>query len=1409
MNRSPARPSIRLTFLFAICLALPLAAQELESRDGGASETATLSLTPTGIHRHVAGKWASVAVVAKNPTDSERTEIATVHLRDDRDLQFSRQLWVPPRAKRRAPLPVLIPDNLFGSEAQIQATMTHLLGDRLQSNSLGMSQSKRSLMLSWERARTAFLLDAISPEGEGGDPVVLEQLDQLVRAGRKSTAFDRQDLGAVRLDATLFSGASVTWDGLDQIVIASDRILDDSATLENLRLWLRDGGRVWLMLNHLNANTVEQFLGDAAPLTVIDRVDLNEFDLGGQAWSSEVPVELMRVIPSTDDVHATVNGWPAACWYKVGSGEVLVTALDGRGWMTEEGLTDSYRELAERFFVSRAEPRINTAVMLPMLDDEIGYEIPPSSFASAVLGTYVSGLVLAGVYWMRRKALHRMALFLPLAALLASGVFWWAGRRSTDAVPSTIAVGSVVRYWPEYAAARVDSLSAVYSQSAGAKYPTATRQTLSTLHRREVEHEYRQVRWQDDGASSWSLDLPPGAIRHVDSSTDLALAEPGIVIGRLDRTGFRGRLTGVPRETRDDAIIVARGAPAMTVQMRPQGDAADVTGGPGDLLMPDQYVSGTFISDTQQTRQEVLRALMKGEESAIGWEPSLIFWSEPSDGGLVWPDHYRHLGATLTVVPIRLQRPESGTVFHLPPTFVRLDTVSGEQGITSIYNPRTGQWIERLTKEAEVELRAAIPKTLLPCRLNRVSVEIQITAPLRTLEIRGRVDDQTVTLFRRDNPSGVIEFDVPPGDAMSVDAEGGIRFTVAVSETVDQAAAAAEGIKSSRTDPSESAWRIPLLPGQCRGGDAMRRGSWFGVSVRFLSVLFCASASLHAENPFAKYPLEIYREPPVEISRPRVRFHPRMLQIWLTAVDRPDEETRRSAIDTIVIAKRRGMEGLEQAVPKLAEVAAGESESPLVVRAAANALIRLDARDHAELLAGLVQRHGESLSSLIEPALARWESAALRDRWVSRVQQAAVDRSSTSGVQRVELVYAIDGLGAIGEASVAEQLEPILNDPLREPSVRLAAARALGQLRDSGLVELAASFITDQPAGAGPDVSGLIALALLPRHRDETSIELLNRLADGSGPTVRAGALRRLLQIDAGQLEPRLDDLVTDGDANVRRLSVEAMFTMKRRRHLDRLAGRLDDVHPTLRADVADGLVSLAEDQEMRGDITHAVMKVLDRNDWRGCEQAADVLVRLDHKPAGSRLVELLEHDRDEVRIVSAWGLRKLNLPRLLPDMLDHAGAAYERGDDHEYVAQLFVAFGQQGYEPAEALMREYIPRRFQLGVHTRGAATWAVGKLHVGDPEPALVKLMLERLNDVKTSTTETEEVRQMCAVSFVRMEAYEAIRHLRKYAIAVRGDIISRTCFWAVEQMTGETPPPVPEKPVDYGDWFLSPLP
>src|SRR5262249_46942535 len=194
--------------------------------------------------------------------------------------------------------------------------------------------------------------------------------------------------------------------------------------------------------------------------------------------------------------------------------------------------------------------------------------------------------------------------------------------------------------------------------------------------------------------------------------------------------------------------------------------------------------------------------------------------------------------------------------------------------------------------------------------------------------------------------------------------------------------------------------------------------------------------------------------------------------------------------------------------------------------------------------------------------------------------------------------------------------------------------------------------------------------------------------------------------------------------------------------------------------------------------------KAVATEQWRSLEQAAILLTQLDQMAAASRFVELLNHDRPEVFVAAAWGLRKLDVPNTVPAAARHvesrllqlsAGGGPTRSKplpfemiDHE-MSQLNQLLGRQKYKAADALLRRFIPQPgmgMRIGHESRAAAVWALGLIHEGANDPALAAALEERLNHTALPIPpEDRRVRWMSALTLGRMKAKEVLASLRRH--------------------------------------------
>jgi len=784
------------------------------------------------MQRHVPGRWAMLAVFGRNPTAVDTEEMITVIVDSETNLQYARRLWIPAGSRRQSMLPIQIPSEIAYNQHQIDITSIHVRNatggtEQFESNAIGMPSTSRSLLLSEEESRAAVIFDKIPPGDVAGDERV-QDTARTINIARELTITSNRDSGLLYINDHFLPSSPVGLDAMDQIVIASDRILNDTLSRSRLQSWLQAGGQLWLMVDQVSPEAASALLGPDNCYSIVDRVELNDFELVAdrelalsqtrqvETWSSEIPVDLMRVFVETEDIACSIDGWPAAFRKKVGSGEVLFTTLGARGWVTDNDKKPLLilQDIAQRFFSRRSPSPQPSAELASFVDDEIGYEIPGRSRVAAIFGLHLLVVVSAGIWLARKERLQYLAVVVPAASLIAAGVFIALGNKQTDAIPSTIAVSQIVRNLPDASEVKVRSVAAVYSQDAQPLNITSSPDSVSLLLDGLEDGEVKRILWDDSGKSKWMfVNQPPGVVRHVETESTIELAEPWVVRGTFTSRGFEGRLVGLNASRCEDAVIIAAPAPSLSVSLNQ--DSPDMLSGDNDnVLAVDQFINSSIVSDVQRDRQQLVRLMLASESPPFGVDPFMLVWTDPIDSGAMFDDNFARRGSALVSLPIELMPPPSGSRFQVPVTFVKTGT--GSRGASVIFNARTGKWLE-MSKPGDAEVRFMVPNVLVPCQLSQANVTIKLNAPSRSLEVKTLVDTKFVSLYRQQNPSGVLRFKINDPQTLWLDKDGGLTLSLSISESEEErlAAAVAKSKPSENkpidADPSRSTWQIDYV----------------------------------------------------------------------------------------------------------------------------------------------------------------------------------------------------------------------------------------------------------------------------------------------------------------------------------------------------------------------------------------------------------------------------------------------------------------------------------------------------------------------------------------------------------------------------------------------------------------------
>ena len=790
----------------------------------------TVTVANAGASRHVAGRWSTLSVNGLNKTSQDAEEMSVVTVGTTSKLQYGRRLWVPAGSKRQSWLAIQIPESAetsMSNGSQVPEMYTELTtmqlketgdGEEFKSNAVGMPKGKRRLLLSSEAYRTGTLIsprkNSLQAEYDAG--VIMRTLYEI----SDSQQAGAQDLGMVDLNRGFIPPTPRPLDALDQLVIANDAVLDDTVGVRRIRSWLNRGGRLWVMVDQISASSARKLLGDAMCYSVVDDVELNDYEICVRAQHSSAKdeftemsfdnsVSMRRVIVDGGEIVCEVDGWPAAFWKSVGQGEILFTTLNARGWLTEAKISPPLQSLAGRFFVTKLEPPQYGEAVSEVLDGEIGYRIPSRRLVASVLFLQAILVVFGGGWLLWKKQLQRLAVLVPISSVVAMGILVSVGKQNTAQVPSTIATGQIVRTTPDSATAGVTSVSAIYSQEQR-PLPLSSNGDGTTELLGENQGRSERIVWNDAGGADWYfVDQPPGVVQHVNSEAVVEIEQPWNAIGRFTPEGFEVSVKGLNAGICEDAFIGGFGTVDLSLVKAEENE--NVFRGNG-LLADGRFISSTVLSERQQMRQGFLQELSGRGVDFFTREPSLITWAKPLDIGVRFGEGYEHVGWSLVSMPLRFEKTKQGTAFRVPATFVRQGPLLTDSG-SQFFNPSTGEWLDELVKPGQVGVRCVVPQSVMPCDLSVATIELDIKAPGRTVSLKGFSDGEFRTLKQWESPLGVVEYSIDAPGFLSLDEAGGLRLLIDVSESdeVENSGDEANDAKVKREEVVRNLWGIETL----------------------------------------------------------------------------------------------------------------------------------------------------------------------------------------------------------------------------------------------------------------------------------------------------------------------------------------------------------------------------------------------------------------------------------------------------------------------------------------------------------------------------------------------------------------------------------------------------------------------
>jgi hypothetical protein len=810
--------------LFAICVVnfFPASVQAQEEK------RAPLHLEGfqlNGLHTFVTDNWVTAEVTVVNPNPVGHDCRVVLFYASQPDVQYARDVWVPGRSSLSTCLPVgPAPVSKPGLDKrktaltrstkpqELQALIYDRTGDRERLVLPKSEERVRSRLVNYQPRETVtcVLRDEKKPEDprpprypvEAPEP---EDVIDLVWAFRAGAGLSEH----VRLiDDSLLPPMEEAYDGVDHLVLAGRRLSLDPPGQVALSRWLRQGGRLWVMLDLADESLVGQILGEAPGFEVIGHTTLTRVliestrvkDVDREVREFERPIDFVRVNVGPDyTVLHLVNGWPASFIRTVGKGRVLVTTLGAGAWFRPRNEDDSrspFENIPDVPVVLPPMEFLTTLLQLPqaagsdsaandsnvfepLLNQEIGYRVVGVGTAGMVFGGFLLMVLVLGVGLRRWGRSELLGWLGPVAAVFTGGAFVVLGEASRRAVPPTLAVAEFVVVQPQASEQSASGILGLLQPDGGPIHLGSQEGGILNLDMAGLEGQTRRLVTTDLDHWHWEQLALPAGVRFGSFLCTVPSEKPLSCIASFGPRGLEGKISSGRFQGLGDALIQAPSQRCFAVRLQPDGGFAVTE---GELLPPGQYVAETVLSDRQQTRQRIYQRLLESPSSLLSSSHRsgargdnrcmLVAWADPVQVPFNLEADHRWAGSALLNFPVEFERTPPGRTVTVPRAFVSYRRIL-----------ETGPSLPTLegTSAIEQHLRFQLPPSVLPLKVERARLLAKVDTPSRRFTVIGQAKTKRAILGSVDSPVDPVQIDIVGSDVPALDDQGGLHLDVEVS----------------------------------------------------------------------------------------------------------------------------------------------------------------------------------------------------------------------------------------------------------------------------------------------------------------------------------------------------------------------------------------------------------------------------------------------------------------------------------------------------------------------------------------------------------------------------------------------------------------------------------------------------
>ena len=776
----------------------PVLAQVAETRQptGPERQSETVFVTTHGIGRYRPGRWGTIGIEATNRGSESTSVEAAAWIGGRENDQVGRSVWLPAESRRNVWAPIFIPSKHHTADDPV----LHWMGVRKTADGEVFSKFRNQ-----DKIETQQL---ITPSGTVVFAVItdydkhhLASLDLLKRSIRK-LQHEAVVLSIVDTELPVIPEALAA---VNVLVVIGDTLSQNAAAAEAVMDWVNRGGIVWLMLDTMSHESAQVVCSGELPVEEVDRVTLSSYSLLAVASGTkraadkidlERPVQLVRVLPQLNGVLSTVDGWPAAFKTDFGQGRIFGSMLGIDGFFpSPENLSPEQAESqGQQLWVTSAGQNFVSALagfgsgapidadtMTEYVTSRTGYQLPDRSVGASVLVTFcVALIVVCGVV----HRLQKPVLLLPgigILSVISIAVFLQMAD-STHSSTDSAATIQLVEASGTLDRLQVTGITAYLAQ--GGSQPTIQSRAAGIMRLDDPVSSSSPVRmlWSDQNA--WNLQNAEFAagVRMATFRQTVAIQEPAIAKGTFDESGFHGQLTGNISSDWSDAIIAHQSGFALPVAIDTAGEILHAS----NPLPPGQYLESAILNAEQARRQTIYRRVFDVSQRSRVYpsRPTLLAWADPLKLQTGRLDADDHVGAMLASFPVAIKRPESGSRVLIPSTFLPYRTVGNKKlkiGLAPTFSNTRRNWSTNTFSTASTSLlRFEVPPELLPLVVDGAKLTLNISAPLRDVEILSGDPDSLTSVWSKTSQVGIFEIPFPDESSRQLDENGGFHVALKI-----------------------------------------------------------------------------------------------------------------------------------------------------------------------------------------------------------------------------------------------------------------------------------------------------------------------------------------------------------------------------------------------------------------------------------------------------------------------------------------------------------------------------------------------------------------------------------------------------------------------------------------------------